>query len=265
MLKDPEKRKKYDRLGANWKQYENAGFQGYNQYRNGGQRTHFEGDFGDFFGKAGSGFSDFFDMFFGGRSKNGFGFGGAKARARKGNDVKATLKISLDDAYYGATKTIGYNGNNLRIKLKPGTYDGQKLRLKGKGEAGANGAENGDLYLEIQILSHPVFERKGNDLYAETPLDVFTALLGGTMKVQTFKGEKQIKVPEETDNGKVFRLKGLGMPVSNSEGSFGDLYAKVKLSIPKNLTKKEKEALRDVAKKISGDKSGSRNVNEMKN
>lgn len=252
VLKDPEKRKKYDQLGANWKQYEQSGFDGFNrQYAGrGGQRVHFEGNLNDIFGQAGSGFSDFFDMFFGGSSAGGFGFGGTNQRRQKGKDVHATLDISLEDAFHGSTKTIGYNGNSLRIKLKPGIKDGQKLRLKGKGEP-AQGGTNGDLYIEMKIRPHSIFDRKGNDLYVDADLDVFTAILGGKMNVNTLNGIKQITVPKETDNGKIFRLKGLGMPDYNDASKKGDLYAKVKLRIPKNLSSKERERLKKLVEEIN--------------
>lgn len=251
VLKDPQKRKKYDRLGDNWKQFEQAGFGGFEQYENAGQRMHFESDLNDLFGS--SGFSGFFDMFFGGnRGANGFEPNGTGHSPRKGADVQAILEISLEDAYYGSTKNIAYNEQNLRIKLKPGIFNGQKLRLKGKGSPGLNGTENGDLYLDIKISDHDEYERKGNDLFVIVNLDVFAAILGGKLHVKTMQGMKQINVPANTDNGSIFRLKGLGMPFYGNNNVYGDLYAKVQLKLPENLSKDDRESLGKIAEKING-------------
>lgn len=255
VLKDPGKRKKYDKLGANWKQYQDAGAQGYGGFSGfGGKRAYrtSEGDFGDFFSGGGSGFSDFFDMFFGGRASD-FGFGTKQARQRpqKGQDVRGSLNISLEEAYHGTTKTIALNGNKYRIKIKPGTKDKQVLRMKGRGQPSQSGGENGDLYIEVKLMPHPEFKREGNNLYYDMPVDVFTAILGGKANVKTFTGYKTITLPEETQNGRTFRLKGMGMPDYNNNNIKGDFYAKVDLKIPKNLSNEDKKKIKKVAKEIN--------------
>lgn len=247
VLGDPEKRKKYEQLGSNWKQYENAApGQGYYQQRGapgGGRRVEFDGDLGDMFG--GGGFSDFFNQFFGGgfdvrgAQQSGRRGGARQQRAVNGQDYKADISLSLEEAYNGVSKILNVNDEKLKINIKKGVTDGQLLRVKGKGSPGANGGQNGDLYLTMRIMPHYLFTRKDSDLYCELPLDIYTALFGGNLTVFTFKGDMNIKIPRETENGKTFRLKGIGMPLYENEKSFGDLYVKVSLSLPKDLTKEE--------------------------
>ena len=250
VLSEPDKRKKYDEMGSNWKQYENAGpGAGYQQWGGspgggGRSRVEYEGDLGDMFG-GGAGFSDFFKQFFGGSyegggfQSGGRGRGTRQQRTIKGQDYQAEMNISLEEAYNGVSRIINVNTEKLKINIKPGVTDGQSLRVKGKGSAGQNGGQNGDLYLTIKVNPHHLFTRKDNDLYCEVPLDIYTALLGGNLKVYTFKGDLNIKIPKETENGKTFRLKGIGMPEYESNSRFGDLYVKVSLSLPKNLSKEE--------------------------
>ena len=253
VLKDPEKRKRYDELGANWKYYQQndggAGGFDWSKYKGrGGTRVEFEGDFGDLFG--GGGFSDFFNSFFGGfgagstgRSQfrtesGGSSFDRSSAFGAKGQDLESQMSISLEEAYHGVTKILNVNGNQLRLKIKPGIRDGQTLRLKGKGGPGVNGAA-GDLYLKINISPNATFERKGDDLYVDLPVDLYTAILGGKTNVKTLKGAVSVNIPKGTENGKTLRLKGLGMPNYENNHVFGDLYAKVRVSIPKNLSEEE--------------------------
>ncbi len=250
VLKDPEKRKKYDQLGANWKQYEQAGAgqQGgfdWSQFGgSGGRKTyHYEGDLGDIFGDAGSGFSEFFNAFFGQMG----GMGGMRSepftrqRSVKGEDLRGDFEISLYEAYHGTSRVLNVNGEKLRITTKPGAYSGQELRIKGKGQAGSQQGSRGDIYLKIKVTPHPNFRRKGNDLYAEENTDLYTAVLGGKMQVDTLNEKVNVPVPAETQNGSNLRLKGKGMPVYGKPGSYGDLYVKVNVSIPKNLTDEEKK------------------------
>jgi len=248
VLKDPEKRKRYDELGANWKHYQHQGAGGFNGGPfggRGGTRVEFEGDLGDMFG--GGGFSDFFNSFFGGFAGGGAGhsqfrggggspFGGAYAA--KGQDLQAEMSISLEEAYEGVTKILNVNGNQLRLKIKPGIRDGQTLRLKGKGGPGPGGAA-GDLYLKVNIHKHTSFERKGDDLYVDLPVDLYTAVLGGKANVQTLKGAVNVNIAKGTENGKTLRLKGLGMPKYENNKVSGNLYAKVNVRIPKNLSEEE--------------------------
>lgn len=268
VLGDPEKRKKYDQLGANWQQYQQAGngggagfdFEEFMRHqgfggKGGGRRTHttFEGDFDDLFG---GGFSEFFESIFGGgfgqrkRSSGNAGsaFGGqGKQRAFKGQDLKANLEIAMADAYNGGDKVINLQGQRLRIKLKPGIKDGQTLRLKGKGEQGMNGVQAGDLLLTINVMDAPGYERKDNDLYVDMPVDLYTAVLGGTNYVNVFGQQLKLKVPAETQGGTVLRLKGKGFPDYNNPAQKGDLYAKVQITIPKKLKQKEKKVFKELA------------------
>jgi curved DNA-binding protein len=139
------------------------------------------------------------------------------------------------------------NGQTLRLKIKPGVSKGQVLRIKEKGAPGMSGGTNGDLYLTMVIAEHPHFKRKENDLYCDFPLDVYVAVLGGKATIRTLKGTMKINIEKGTDNGKVLRLKGLGMPVYGKSGEYGDLYAKATIIIPKNLSEKEMELFRQLS------------------
>ncbi len=254
VLGDPEKRKKYDQLGANWKQYENfnaggggGGFD-WSQFTGGGPSGggtySFEGDAGDF--------SDFFNAIFGG----GFGGGTGRAggyrtysRARKGQDYVSEMSITFDEAYHGTTRIINLDGKKLRIKLKPGTRDGQKIKLAGKGGPGMNGGPAGDLILTIKVLPDPRFKREGDNLYADLPIDVPTAVLGGKTPVNTPDGKTvMLNIPAGTSCGKKLRLKGKGMPVYEHPGHYGDLYVTTKIVVPEKLTEKQKKLYEELKK-----------------
>lgn len=242
VLSNPEKRKKYDELGENWKQYENQGYQGgqgfnRSQYQQagGGQRYRSSGAEG--FG-GDENFSDFFESIFG----KGFDGSGRQrqARAQNGPDYHAEVELSLEEAYNGTSRLLEVNGEKLQMKFK-GVQDGQKLRIKEKGGQGIGGGKRGDIYVGVHIPIHPHFERKGDDLYCEAPVELYTAILGGKALVRTMKGNIKVDIARETDNGKILRLKGMGMPKFGKENEFGDLYAKVKIILPKKLTEKEIE------------------------
>ncbi len=253
VLSDPEKRKKYDTLGSNWKQYQHAntgsaddffrqhGFGGQQQQNAGYQ---FTGDLGDLFGNVG-GFSDFFESFFGGgrsaRSSRGF------TGSRRGKDYESVLRISLEDAFHGTEKQISIDGRKLRIKLTPGVKDGKKLRLKNQGGEAVAGGERGDLYLNIQVAKDPFFDRQGNDLYFDLDVDLYTAVLGGKKKLKTLEGKTvNVTIPKGTESETILRIKGMGMPLENSS-SKGDLMVKVKVNIPKNLSSEEKKLFEKLA------------------
>lgn len=245
VLSDPEKRKKYDTLGANWKQYQHTGGQGFDDFfthfgggRSGGRSGatyEFSGDFGDIFGGMGGGFSDFFESFFGG----GRGFSGRAQQQKTAVDVEAVLNISLEDAFNGSEKTINVDGKKLKVKINPGTKDGQKLRLKGLGRSKTAGGTKGDLYLIIHILQHPFYEIKDNQLYYNLDIDLYTAVLGGKENIRTLDGKTvSVNIPEGTESEKVLRLKGLGL-IEN--GLRGDLFINIHVTVPKNLSREEKE------------------------
>ena len=266
VLSDPEKRKLYDQLGSNWKQYRDAGYDPstaggrarYSQGAPGGQYYYeFEGDPSEFFGGGSSGFSDFFESFFGRGTRQGKGFSGTGGFSGfgadiPGNDLAGEITISLQEAYTGTERIIDLGGEKIKLKIKPGAYSGLKLLAKGKGEK-AQGGKAGNLYITINVSPHPVYERKGNDLYMNMPVDLFTALLGGEMEIQTLSGRINMKIPEGTQNGKQFRLKGKGMPVYGTS-SHGDLYVKIQVKLPDKLTPEQKELvmkLRDSVQKTN--------------
>ena len=266
VLSDPEKRKLYDQLGSNWKQYRDAGYDPstaggrarYSQGAPGGQYYYeFEGDPSEFFGGGSSGFSDFFESLFGRGTRQGKGFSGTDGFSGfgadiPGNDLAGEITISLQEAYTGTERIIDIGGEKIKLKIKPGAYSGLKLRAKGKGEK-AQGGKAGNLYITINVSPHPDYERKGNDLYMNMPVDLFTALLGGKMEIQTLSGRINMKIPEGTQNGKQFRLKGKGMPVYGTS-SHGDLYVKIQVKLPDKLTPEQKELvmkLRDSVQKTN--------------
>ncbi|MEZ4888074.1 MAG: J domain-containing protein [Chitinophagales bacterium] len=256
VLSDVDKRKKYDQFGHKWKMYEQAGANGsessgnYYDFSKGtggqGTRVEFEGNIEDFFNQFGGGgqsheAGDVFEQFF----KRGSSGGGQFAY--KGADVEAVFSISLEDAYKGGKRVIEVNGNKLRITIKKGVEDGSVLKIKGKGGMGKNGGPNGDLYLKIHVEKHPIFERKGDDLHVEMPIDVYKAVLGGKEKIHTLKGDMNVNISAGTDGGKVLRLKNLGMPKSDNLSTFGNLYVKVNIQVPKDLSEDEKKRFEELA------------------
>lgn len=267
VLSDPEKKKWYDKVGANWKQYQQAGGRpedfNWNQYaqqgrartRDGGSQYEFHGDIGDIFG---GGFSDFFENIFGGMA----GAGGTRQQRRSpfetrfrqqvrpGRDIEAELEINLNEAYNGSTRRFELNGQRVRVKIPKGIKDGQRLKLKGKGYPGSGGGQHGDLYLKIKVRPHDTFERRGNDLHADVYVDLYTMLLGGKATIPTMGGGSvKISIPGGTQNGKLMRVKGQGMPVFKSESSYGDLYVRIMAKLPTKLSAEEKELFEHLSKK----------------
>lgn len=251
VLSDADKRKKYDMLGSNWRQYQQRGGrpenfnwqQWYNTTAGGGQArpgASSSGSSSDFFQGGGSGFSDFFSSIFGGSS------GRRGTQAAKGSDYEATADLTLEDAYKGAQRVLSVNGKSIKISIKPGIKDGQKLKLSGKGGSSPYGGANGDLYVAIRIVPHRHFERKDNDLHMTVPVDLYTALLGGEREIQTLGGTVKLKIAAETQNGTLLRLRGLGMPKYGTK-EHGDLYAKIDIHLPTNLTERERALFRELS------------------
>ncbi len=247
VLSDLEKRKKYDELGSNYNSYQQQnGSEGFDwsKWSNSGQgRQHTQqSSGGESFGEGD--FSDFFENIFGQTS------GGRRGRTRssKGSDHNAKFAITLNEAYHGASKEFSLSGKKIRIKLKPGTGNGQVIKLKGYGSSGSGGESAGDLYITIEIEDQPPFKREGDDLYADASVDLYTALLGGKTNIQTIKGPTRITIPKETESGKVLRLKGLGMPVYGKENEFGDYYVKINVHFPKNLNAEEIQLFKSLEK-----------------
>jgi len=266
VLGDPDKRRKYDELGANWRMYEQAQQQGQpfpggspfgggtgeggawtiNMGGPGGYRTMTEEEMREMFGTEDP-FSDFFRTFFGGMGAQQEGrTRGRGTRSQKGRDVESEAELTLEEAYHGAMRriaiTLGEHSRSVDVRIPPGVKDGSRVRVAGEGEAGSGGAAAGDLYLRVKIRPHPVFERKGDDLYVKVPMGVTTAVLGGEAQVPTVTGSVRLKVPGTTQPGQIFRLKGHGMPQVGKPDAKGDLYATADVQLPRSLTKDQRAA-----------------------
>jgi curved DNA-binding protein len=263
VLKDPEKRKLYDQLGANWK----AG----QEFRPppGWENVHFEfrGSPGAEEFDLGGGFSDFFEMLFGGR-RSAMGGGGAGGRAAKatwsmaGQDHEAEITVRLEDSYYGATRTITLQGQEVDdqgrlrttsrtydVRIPAGVTDGSRIRLAGKGGPGIGGGSPGDLFLKARIEPHPRFRVDGHDLQVEVPVTPWEAALGATVEVPVVEGTANLKIPPGIQSGQKLRLRGKGLP--RRDDRRGDLFAMVKIVVPKTLTERERELFAEMAK-VSG-------------
>jgi len=259
VLGDPEKRRKYDELGANWRQYEQAQQQGWPGGPGeggwtvnvgggpGGFRTMTEEEMRRLFGEQDP-FSDFFHAFFGGTGpadRRGAPRQGRGARPRRGRDVEQDLELTLEEAYHGAMRrfAIKHDGHtrSVDVRIPAGVGDGSRVRVAGEGEEGASGASSGDLYLRVHVAAHPRFERRGRDLHVRVQVPVTTAVLGGEAEVPAIDGRPlRLKVPPTTQNGQVLRLKGHGMPAVGRPEDRGDLYATIDVRLPRSLTTEEK-------------------------
>ncbi len=260
---DPEKRKKYDELGSNWKAYEQQAHRGGGGGGQGGYRTMTPEEMQDLFGNEDP-FSDFFHAFFSGGGEpqmrgRGGRAGSRAAGPRKGRDVEHPLDLSIEDAYKGATRrfSMQHDGQsrNVDVRIPPGVGEGSRVRVSGEGEQGAGGASSGDLYLRIHMTPDSRFERKGQDLHAKVRVPVTTAVLGGEAEVPNPGGKPiRLRIPAGTQNGQVFRLKGKGMPIVGKPAEFGDLYATVEAELPRELTAEERVHYEALAK-LAGGKS----------
>lgn len=264
VLSDSEKRKKYDQFGAQWKQYERSGGRpedfDWSRWtaqpgRSGAYtRTVSAQEFEQAFGGGLGGFSDFFETLFGDMGLQGSVFGGRKSqtRANRGRDSSQVVRITLEEAFHGAQRALQWgDGRRIEAKIPPGVHTGSRVRLTGQGEPSRSGGKAGDLYLNIEVLPHPRFQRDGDDLKVSLPIDLYTAILGGTINLATIDKTVEMTIPPETSSGKVFRLRGLGMPKLRHPDQRGDLYATVEIKLPKNLSADEKrlfQQLRDMRK-----------------
>lgn len=280
VLGDPAKRRKYDELGANWRLYEQAQQQGQpwpgggagsgspfdfgggpggawtiNMGGPGGYRTMSEEEMHEIFGNEDP-FSDFFKTFFGGGAASGREARGARGgrapRSQKGRDIEHEVELTLEEAYHGATRRIaikeGGHARSVDVRIPIGVKDGSRVRAAGEGASGANGGASGDLYLRVRIKPHPVFDREGNDLKTKVAVPVTVAVLGGEAQVPTVTGSVRLKIPEGTQNGQVFRLKGHGMPIVGKPDDRGDLYATIEVQLPRALTKDQRTHYEALAK-----------------
>ncbi len=240
VLSDPEKRRKYDEYGENWRHADEYEAQR-RQYGNSNGGYDFGGfsGFGDFSGNAGnsSGFSDFFEQL--------FGTGGFRTRKRNGEDIQATVTLSLRDAAVAHKQTFSIGGEEVRISLPAGIADGQKIRLKGRGAPSPSGGERGDLYITFRIEPDKEFTRKGDDLYTTATTDLYTLLLGGEIILPTLSGSVKMNVKPGTQPDSKLRLRGKGFPVYKQEGKQGDLIVTFKLQLP-TLNEEQKELLRKI-------------------
>ena len=239
ILSNAEKRKRYDQLGSNWNRSGNVNtdfddwFRNFSSSKTGaaGNAEHFRDIFDDF-----GGFSDLFENIMG----RNYGAYRGRQRSRKGADYEAVLNITLEEAFNGVEKQFTIDGRTLRVKIIPGVANGKKLRLKSQGASGTGGGQRGDLYLKVNIIDHPNFERHGDDLYYNLNVDLYTAILGGKKQIITLDGKKiNVDIPKESDNGKILRIKGLGIGQQENKSRHGDLFIRINVEIPKNLTREE--------------------------
>jgi curved DNA-binding protein len=250
VLSDPEKRQKYDQLGADYARYQQAGGArgqsaggfDWSQYAQGGGASGFSGGQ---FGDEGEDFSDFFSSLFGGMGGAG---GSRRGRPGAGQDYQAELELSLQEAYEGGPRTITVNGKNLRITIQPGVADGQTIRLRDQGAPGRNGGPNGSLLITFRILPDARYARTGDDLTQDVPVPLYRALLGGEQTVETLGGPVKIKLKPETANGSRLRLRGKGFPVYREKDKYGDLYLRLNVQLPTNLTEEERGLIQQLAK-----------------
>jgi curved DNA-binding protein len=255
VLRDPEKREKYDRLGENWKAGDRMGG-GAGGPNNGGSEGFegFEGfDFGGGGGGGGGGgfrdvqfefgggdFSDFFEGMFGARGGPGGGRARGAPRSARGGDQEAALELTLEEAARGGKRkiTLG-DGRDYEVNIPRGVKNGQRIRLAGEGGRGPGGGPAGDLYLRVRIKPHPRFRLDGRDLHTDLPVTPSEAALGAEVDIQTLEGTTRVKVPPGSSSGRKLRLRGQGMP--DPRGQPGDLYARVMIHVPKKPSKKERE------------------------
>ncbi|MGD0581446.1 MAG: J domain-containing protein [Bacteroidales bacterium] len=238
VLSDPEKRKKYDQHGKDWQhadQFEKAQQQQEQSSEYQGRR--YSG------GRSGGDFSDFFESMFGGAP----GTGRNSQVKFRGEDYNAELHLDLNKAFKTHKQTLTVNGKNIRITIPAGIENGQTIKIPGYGGQGLNGGPNGDLYITFSIANHPGIKRLGNNLYATIDLDLYTAVLGGEITIDTLSGKVKLKVKPETQNGTKVKLKGKGFPEYKHEESFGDLFVTYSIRIPTNLTEKQRKLFTELS------------------
>ena len=235
VLSDSENRKKYDKYGKDWKhgeEYEKARQQ-HSHQQTGGQ--HFSDD----------AYSDFFESMFGGGGRS---YSQGRSPKFKGQDYNAELQLNLKDVYTSQQQVLTVNGKKMRLTIPAGIENGQVIKIKGKGAAGTNGGPNGDLYIKFNIDNHTQFKREGNNLYLNIDLDLYTSILGGEIKVDTFNGQVKLNIKPETKNESKVKLKGKGFPIYKKEGKFGDLIITYHIKIPTDLNEKEIELFKELQK-----------------
>jgi curved DNA-binding protein len=259
VLRDKEKRERYDRLGPNWRTGDDvSGAAGFEEaFRRAGGGRGGGGGFGDGSGDVrvefgGGDFSDFFEGMFGRRGRAGAGRAGAGATgfegiSMRGGDQEAVLELTLEEVASGAKRRVSLaDGREFEVEIPRGVRDGQRIRLAGQGSAGIGGGQTGDLYLRVRLKPHPRFRVQGRDLYVDLPVSPWEAALGASVPVPTLNGNARVKVPAGSSTGRRLRLRGQGLP-SDGDGASGDLYAVIAIHVPKKLTKDERELFERLA------------------
>ena len=248
VLGDSEKRTQYDQFGPDF-----ANFQGFGGQGAGGYQPRGNADYGE------SPFGDIFDTIFGGMGgatsgRGGNPRGGARSRVnymqQDGQDIEHDVTISLREAYEGTTRLITKGDRKIRVNIPAGADNGTKVRLSGEGQAGAGGGKAGHLYLIVTVTPDREFERSGDNLTTEIKIDMFTALLGGEIKVPTMARHVKLKVPAGTQSGQKFRLTGKGMPKRDKEDQFGNLYARVLITVPESLNDEQRDLVEQLRETI---------------
>jgi curved DNA-binding protein len=254
VLGDPEKRAKYDQLGADWQHWQRAGGHpgdfDWSRWTTapGGERVHVRygtpEDLEDLFGDSGL-FSDFFTSIFGGLgdTRRAGGRGGFEGfdQPQRGQDLEHEVEINLAEAYHGTTRLLTKDGRRIEVKIPPGAKTGTRVRMRGEGGSGMAGGQAGDLYLKVKVARDPHFGRKGDSLYVTVPVDLYTAVLGGEVRVPTLSGDVNLKIPAGSQNGQTFRLRGKGMPKLRQPTEHGDLYVRLDVRLPTKLTPEQRE------------------------
>lgn len=236
VLSNPEKRKRYDEYGENWKYAEELEKQKKRQTKE--QSGTREGTFW-YSDDNTSGFSDFFEELFGNRYRN-------YNRSMRGKDYESELHLTLRQAAEEQKQILNLNGKNIRITIPAGVADGQVIKLRGYGEPGKGDAPDGDLYITFRIKEDPTFKRIGNDLYTTTTIDLYTAVLGGEIILDTLNGKVKVKIKAGTQNNSKIRLKEKGFPIYKRSGEYGDLIYTIQISIPTFLTERQKELFKQI-------------------